>query len=322
MDNSEQIDDTALVKETPPPAKRWRISLPMIFIGVALLALVAAAGVGYWQGTQQRAIKDRQELDSYLADQYDLALSDIQDGRYDFAQQRLEEILSRNADFPGAQDALAKVAELMHATPTPIPTATAIPSPTPNLALGDQMDQKALQQYKDKDYAGMVQTLLTIQRDVPSYQPLHVASLLFVGYREEGLSDIRSLYLERGMYRLWQASRYAPLDKEANDKIDWSRRVLSSYQAAYRFRKTDLEKSVINFSVVYMLAPGYRSTLAKDYQDTLDAFVKKISDDNCYIKNKLNELLVDSPNDNLLIAKRDAASDKCVKPAPENSPTP
>jgi hypothetical protein len=321
MENHEEKIDSQIPDPTLKRG-RLRLPLPLILVGILLVVFVISVGAGYWEGNRQRAAMDQQQIAAYLEDQFNLALSDIQNGQYDFAQQRLKEIISRNPDYPGAQDAQKKVSQLLNVTATPIPTNTIIPTPTPNVGLGDQMHQKALQQYKDKDYQGMVQTLLTIQRDIPSYNPLRIEGLLYVGYQAEGMADIRALNLERGMYRLWLASRYAPLDKDSNDKIEWSRRVLSSFQSAYRYRKTDLEKSVINFSIVYVLAPGYRPNLAKDYEDTLDAYIKKISDDNCYIRNKLDELLANAKFDKLMLAKREAAADKCAPPAATTTPVP
>jgi hypothetical protein len=323
MEKPDKIDDLQQPENQPKAEKKKRLPIPILLVGIVVIALAIAGGIGYWDGNRQRAAINQQELESYLVDQYNLALDDLQAGRYDFAQQRLNEIVAHNANYPGAKDALGKIAQLMNATPTPIPTTTAIPTPTPNITLGEQMRQKALQQYKDKDFQGMVQTLLGIQRDVPSFTPLRIEGLLFIGYREEGMADIRALNLERGMYRLWLASRYGPLDAEAINKIDWSKQVLFYYQSAYRFRKSDLEKSISAFSEVYILAPGYRPTLAKDYQDTLDAYIKQISTDNCYIRNKLNELLGDPQrNDSIMIAKRDEAAGKCTQPTTVSSPAP
>jgi hypothetical protein len=323
MDNQEQQDNQ--IESVPGPALRKpRISIPALLIGVLLLVVAISIGLGYWLGVRELAVLDQQKLDAYLVDQYNLALGDLQAGRYDFAQQRLDDILARNPDYPGAKEAQEKVTRLQNTTPTALPTATIMPSPTPNVALGEQMYQKARQQYKDKDFKGMMLTLLIIQRDVPSFNPLRIEGLLFLSLQEQGLADIKALNLESGLYHLWLASKYAPLDAAATDKMDWARLVLNSYQAAYHYRKVDLEKSVINFSTVYVLAPGYRTSLVQDYTDTLNAFIKQISNDDCYIQNKLNEIIAHSPNDNLLTQKRDEAAGKCLAsqpPKPTSSPT-
>jgi hypothetical protein len=321
MENQEQ----PIIQEKPDPApvQRGHSLLPGLLIGLFLLALFVAGGLGYWDGTRQRQALDQQQVDAYLVDQYNRALEDMRSGKYDFAQQRLDEIIKRNPNYPGAQDAQKKLTLLMNATATPVPTTTMIPSPTPNMALGEQLFQKAKQQYKDKDFSGMVQTSLTIRRDVSSFNPLRVDGLLFLGYREEGLAEIKALNIESGLYHLWLASQFSTLDSGAIKQKDWAENVIDYYQAAYRFRKTDLEKSVINFSEIYYLAPGFRPALGKDYTTTLDAFLKQFGDDNCYKRNKLTEIINNNNlKDTIIIGKRDEVANNCVPPAAPTSAAP
>jgi len=324
MDNQEQkeIQNSAV----NPSTRRIRNRLPAVLSGLFLLVLMLAVGFGYWDGTRQRALQDQKAMDEYLVGQYNLALGDIQAGRFDFAKQRLDEIVYRNPDYPGAKEAQQKVIRLMNATPTPIPTATTKPSPTPNVALGEQMIQKAQQQYKDKDFKGALLTLLSIQKDIPSYNPLRIEGLLFLSLQEEGLAEIKSLNLEAGIYHLWMASRYASLNATSIQKMDWAKEVLSAYQAAYHFRKVDLEKSVLNFSAAYFLAPSYRPSLAQDYTDTLNSYIKQLKGigDDCYVQNKLDELIAKSQSDSIMIQQRDDAANRCNAsrpPKPTSEPT-
>ena len=54
-----------------------------------------------------------------VSQQYEAALQDIAAQRYESAQQRLEYIIFRDPEFPGAAEKLIEVEKLLHITPTP-----------------------------------------------------------------------------------------------------------------------------------------------------------------------------------------------------------
>ena len=54
-----------------------------------------------------------------VAAQYVYAIKDIQAGRYEHAQQRLEYIIAWNPEYPGAAEKLLEVERILNITPTP-----------------------------------------------------------------------------------------------------------------------------------------------------------------------------------------------------------
>ena len=132
-ENIEQTQSSQPIKEddTQPirPVKkssRWRSILAGVF-GILVLIGLGAFG-GYSTGIGDRETAQENAVAGQLADQYKFALVDIEFGRFEFARQRLEYIISLNPDYPGASQKLTEVL-VMSTIPTPTPTATLTPTP-------------------------------------------------------------------------------------------------------------------------------------------------------------------------------------------------
>ncbi len=96
-------------------------------IFLAFLALIGFAAIlGYQQGITLRTQAEANQVVQVVDEQYDLALLDIDAGRYEIALQRLEYVAEIYPGYPGLTDNLAKVLIVLNTTATP----TIAPSPT------------------------------------------------------------------------------------------------------------------------------------------------------------------------------------------------
>lgn len=232
-------------------------------IAVLVIALVAAAGGGYFAGSRAKVQAQQSAVEAQAREQFDLALEDMRAGRYAFAQQRLQYVLSLDPKFPAADAMLAQALKGLNATPTVTPSATPIPTPTLDLPRAQQLMSQAQQQFQNKDWAGMVETLMSLRVAVPDYQPTRVSGLMYVALSGEGAALIDKGQLEQGIYDLDLAERYGPLDYKTSQRRDWAKLLLKVYQAANLYFQQDWQQSVSYFAQAYSMAPNYGDTIQK-----------------------------------------------------------
>lgn len=232
-------------------------------IAVLVIALVAAAGGGYFAGSRAKVQAQQSAVEAQAREQFDLALEDLRAGQYAFAQQRLQYVLSLDPKFPAADAMLAQALKGLNATPTVTPSATPIPTPTLDLPRAQQLMSQAQQQFQNKDWAGMVETLMSLRVAVPDYQPTRVSGLMYVALSGEGAALIDKGQLEQGIYDLDLAERYGPLDYKTSQRRDWAKLLLKVYQAANLYFQQDWQQSVSYFAQAYSMAPNYGDTIQK-----------------------------------------------------------
>ena len=74
-----------------------------------IIILILAVLAGYGSGISVRKNTESSVISQQLGDQFQSALVDIQFGKYENAQQRLQWIISKDPSFPGAQEKLTEV---------------------------------------------------------------------------------------------------------------------------------------------------------------------------------------------------------------------
>ena len=254
----------------PVPARKRRINLIWIFLGALLLIVAAGSVAGYISGHSSFIARKQADLLTFDLEQFQTSKTDIADGNYRRAVERLDAILKNEPDFPGAEELKSQALAAMNATPTPLPTATPVPSPTPDAPLAEQLLAKATQEFTDKNYTEMIRTLMKLKVEIPAYQPERVDGLLWVGLRYNGVYLIKETNrLAEGMYYLDLAANYAPLDSEAEAQNRFATDFLALYQSAYYYRNKDIEKSWKLFDQLVRIRPYYSDTLIADYADIL-----------------------------------------------------
>jgi tetratricopeptide (TPR) repeat protein len=266
-----KTENESVIEPSTPPARR-RIRWIWVIPAALLLVVILGSTAGFFSGQalhSQRQVAKTHALDT---EQFNLALDDIQAGRFKVAIARLESVLQNEPDFPGAVEKRQEALAAINATPTPMPTETTVPSPTPDVSKAEQLLNQAKQQFADKDYPGMIKTLLTLKVEVPGFQPVRVDGWMWVGLRYNGVHLIKDTnLLTEGLYYLDLATNYAPLDSEAAAQEKFARIFLPLYQEAYYYRTKDIEVSMNDFQQVVQMRPYYRDNLIKDYGDILIA---------------------------------------------------
>ena len=101
-------------------SKRFKLVLTILMV-LALLVCAFAfvhsiyCNTGFCDTFLRPAISPEMRA-SQVAGQYELAIQDIDAGRYEIAKQRLEYIISQETDYPGAENKLIEVEKILKAT--------------------------------------------------------------------------------------------------------------------------------------------------------------------------------------------------------------
>src|SRR5512146_1041102 len=236
-----QADQTQPLKPVKKPL-RWRSALLSI-LGVLVLLALGSTG-GYWSGIGVRQSAEQSIRSKQLTEQFQYALVDEQFGRYDSARQRLEFIIQKDPNFPGAQNELAKVL-VMSSIPTAVPTATI--TPTPDLRGNEAMLASAKQLIATGDWANAIAQLDQLRKTDATYQTAQVDGMYYFALRNYGVNIIQQGgNLEGGIYELTLAERFAPLDGTAAGLREGAR----AYIQAASFFGVDWQRSVQYFADV------------------------------------------------------------------------
>ncbi len=200
-------DDTQPIKPIKKTS-RWR----SFFIGTLGLLLLIGIGSysGYASAINARKDEEKKTLSTQLMEQYQFALVDIQFGRFETAQQRLEYIIAKDASFPGVKEKLTEVLVLsVIPTSTPTPTVTS----TPDFSGAESAYQRAQQLITAQDWQNALSALDIIRKLDPTYKTAQVDGMYYFALRNFGNNLIlKQGNLEGGIYQLTLAERFGPLD--------------------------------------------------------------------------------------------------------------
>lgn len=233
-------DDTQPIKPVKP--SRWRSILISV---LGFLLLVGLGGFsGYSSGIGTRVQAEDAIIMQQLSEQYTLALVDIQSARYEFAKQRLEFIINRDPNFPGAQQRLTEVLVMSSMpTPTVAPTLTA----TPDFSGAENAFARAQQLIQAQDWPGAITALDTIRKLDATYKTAQVDGMYYFALRNQGYDLItKQGNLEGGIYYLTLAERFGPLDNNAVGLRDGAR----AYITGASFWELDWPQAISYFEQV------------------------------------------------------------------------
>jgi tetratricopeptide (TPR) repeat protein len=205
--NENDTQPIKTVKKTP----RWR-SILISVLGFILLIALGGFG-GYSSGINIRTNADESIRAKEASEQYTLALVDIEFGRYETARQRLEFVIQRVPDYPGASQKLTEVLVMSTIpTVTPLPTVTS----TPDFSGAESAYARAQQLILAQDWPGALTALDTIRKLDPTYKTAQVDGMYYFALRNYGHALItKEGNLEGGIYYLTLAERFGPLDNTA-----------------------------------------------------------------------------------------------------------
>jgi tetratricopeptide (TPR) repeat protein len=231
----------------------------VIVTGLGLLFLLVVALIsglsGYWSGISLRQDAANTQIANSVAEQFRLGVQELEQGNYYRARQRFEYVIRLDPGYPGATDKLTEALLRLSttATPTLVPTPTL--SPTPDLRGVEQLFAQAQAYQLNSDWTNAIETLLVLRKTDPAYRAIEVDDMLFLALRNRGRDKIvNEADLEGGIYDLTLASRFGPLDAEAQSFLNWT----GLYITGASFWGIDWEQAVYYFSQVAPQLPNLR----------------------------------------------------------------
>jgi len=220
--------------------------LRFLFNTLGLIIILALSGLGAYRSAISTRINNQNAtLSQQMGEQFQLALVDMQFGKYENAKQRLEFIIASDPTFPGVQEKLTEVLVMMHvSTPTPTPTLTT----TPDFSGAQEAFTRAQQLIAAQDWPGAISALDQMRKLDPNYQQSQVDGMYYFAFRNYGYNLITQRgNLEGGIYQLTLAERFGTLDRDTNGLREGAR----YYLLGASFWDLDWQQAVFYFSQVY-----------------------------------------------------------------------
>jgi tetratricopeptide (TPR) repeat protein len=249
---TEPPDDRSQVK-----TKRRQPWILWVMLGLLALALIAASSAysGYRSAVRARTSFEATQIAGEAGNQFNLALTNITEGNYELAQQRLEYVIRLDPGFPGAKEKLAEVLLELRTTATPTTAPTSTLTPTPDLRGRDELYAQTLNYLASSDWTAAIDTALLLRKQYPDFKAVEIDGVLYIALRNRGVDKIALLAdLEGGTYDLTLAGRFGPLDVEASNWRDWA----ELYIRGASFWDVDWAQAVYYFSQLALVAPNLR----------------------------------------------------------------
>lgn len=308
----------------PPKPKgdgfgRW------VFLGILVFFLFVSGGavLGYKTAISAREAQANAQKIQAASQQYQLALIDIENEKYENANTRLKWVIDVDPNYPGATQKYMELQVKLFPRETPTPMMTATPEPTPTVDLRGEADmlQTARSQMGAKDWAAAIGTLNALRDKNLEYESLAVDSLYYIALRHLGIKEIGDGYLEPGIYKITLSEAFGPIDAEANN----SRLAARNYLAGAGFWEVNWEKALRYYSDAYSSNPFmYDRSSGKTAQDRyvqasyeyghhLIAQYEPGTEDYCKAREYYNQSLAISLND-AVAATATAVQDICEPP--------
>jgi len=250
-----------------PARKLYRI-LGMVFILLAvLLAIYGTIFFIAWdRGQVQKAREEESALASELENQMSLAMEEAESGSYNLAIRRLEWILEREPDYPGAVALLDELHALQNkpATPTAIALATSEPAnePSPPAALDATAEFNELQELvNEQRWDQAINAIIAFQSKNPNFRRQDTDKLLYNAYLNLGQILVMGEQVELGMFYLNQAEKLGDLPVGAEDQRTWA----DLYLLGISYYGIDWETSLFYFRGLCAAAPFYQDSCRKLY---------------------------------------------------------
>ena len=321
FENSQAPEKTTNGEEQERPSSLEKLSRRKFFLSLFLLlvlTLIISAAGGYWVGNKQGA-ESRQEITRQVTDeQFQLALEDLDNSRYEIARQRLEYVSRLDPSYPGVAEKLAEALLILNA---PIATAVVVSTPTPNLSPVIELFEQAETAFSEEKWTLAIDTLLLLRVKDSSYRSIEVDGLMFAALRNRGVDRIsKEGRLEEGMYDLSRAELFGPLDRDADNWRSWA----ELYLLANSYMGLDWEKASYFFSQLYAIAPYLKNDTYLKFAISARAFGDQLfaEKDPCGAEAQYQQSLLAWENAELLPTATKAAKSCLTATAPAPPPPP
>ncbi len=278
-DQQSETQPTQITAPVSAPAPRRGGRGKTIGLVVLGLIFVVVLGVllGYRNGIQRRKALETSQIITKAAEQFELGLVDMQQGRYEIARQRFEYVISIDPAYPGVTDKLAEVLLVLNATATPTAAPQVTPTAAPATADAPVVDAAAIDalftQAEDylaaKEWTQAIETLEQIRKQDATYRAVEIDGMIYLALRQRGVQKITRGELEGGIYDLTLAEKFGVLDTEADSWRTWAR----LYITGASYWDVDWPRAIEAFRQVAQMTPNLSDssgwTAAKRYVDAI-----------------------------------------------------
>lgn len=227
-----------------------------ILLGILLMIGLAVAGgfLGYNAAISARKAEYTRRSMMAAAEQYQMAIADIEQGKYQNAKTRLDYVIEIDPEYPGAMQTYQQVilAIFPTASPTPMMTATPAPTATTDTRGEEEMFQAIQQAIYAQNWEYAINMITTLRDRNIDYRGLEVDGLYYIALRNYGIQQINAGYLENGVYNITRAETLGPIDNQANSMRDAAR----SYLAGAGFWEINWTKALEYYSNAAQVMPN------------------------------------------------------------------
>ena len=227
-----------------------------IFLGILLMLLLAVAGgfLGYKTAINARQAEYSRRSKMAAAEQYQLALADIEQGKYGNAKTRLDYVIKVDQNYPGAFELLQQVQLSLYPTASPTPMMTATPQPT---ATADTRGEEEMflgiqQSMYSQNWETAIAQINALRDKNISFRGLEVDGMYYIALRNYGIQQINAGYLENGVYNITLAEALGPIDNNA----DSMRNAARAYLSGAGFWEINWNKALEYYSNAAMTYPN------------------------------------------------------------------
>lgn len=260
---------------SPNPSKKHQL-FRVIGYFFLILAFVLAfyglvVGLAVRQGNNRRLETQLTTQANQLARQMELAQEDYNKGSYQLVLTRLDWVLDKDPNYPGAaalyQQTQSELSR-QNATATPIltasPTATVTPTSSPIVNSAQEL-ATIRQLVQTETWQEAVTRLVAFQTQFPNDNREETDRLLYEVYIGLGLETLYDEQVELGIYYLDQAETLGNLPSEVQDQRAWA----ELYVTGIVFYQVNWDVSVYYFRQLCGAAPFFHDACGKLYTSLL-----------------------------------------------------
>jgi tetratricopeptide (TPR) repeat protein len=260
---AQDLDKTQKVTIKPKKSgrTRWILGSIAVFLVVAGLGALGGMQAGVFAREQEGRMQSA--VEAYT--QFQLGITDLQNGQCDIARQRFTYVIELDPTYPDIVNYLVQAQMCTGITAEPNAQLTAGPTPTPDTRAAELIFADAQSLLISQNWEQLLITLDNLRNNNPDFQPIEVDRMYYIALRHRGGDKIVAGDLEGGIFDLNRAEQIGPLDVDAQNLRQWA----SWYIIGASFWEIDWPHAVEYFSLLVQAAPNLHDLSFFTAQDRL-----------------------------------------------------
>jgi len=255
------VPEGAEQAEVASPQKKKRKIGRWILLGLLIVVVATALSsvFAYASGINARKASETTVRLTKAAEHFQYGLQMLDQKKYDLATVQFTYVIQLDPNFPGVIEKLteAQMKMIEAQQPTAVPTPMAIA--TPDTRGVDELYTHAQESIRNAEWLQGLQDLESLRNADISYKMVELDGMYYIILRNLGIQQIfgnpdkgvNGGQLEEGIYHLYLASKFAPLDKDAITAREWAKR----YITAAANWEVNWPTVIDNFVVIYQAYP-------------------------------------------------------------------